>query len=126
MKKILLLVTLIPALGWSQTFICPMKENGAIHLKISGQESITADIFQDKKLVTSCLFNARFPPSDGRGVSDFIMQDFEKVSCSKMETKFVKTYRISDHVYTKISLDKQKAVFFILKNHHPFDCKPAK
>ncbi len=120
MKIIIFAMALIPALSMAQNYKCTIDDSSFIKLKINDANSITADIVNDKKVVTSCLFSSQLPASDPRGAADTVIQNFTKAGCSKMEGK--KVFKVSEKAYTKISLDKKMATFFMLSDQHPFDC----
>ncbi len=120
MKILLLTLMFIPALAAAQSYKCVIDNKSFIKLKINDPMNITADIINNKKVATSCLFNAQLAASDPRGAADSVIQNFSKTGCSKLEGK--KIFKVSEKAYTKISHNKKRATFFMLSNHHPFEC----
>lgn len=122
MKKLIMLISLFPAIVFGQSYKCKLSQSEWVKMKVNDKSTLTAEIYQDKKMISSCLFNSRFPASDARGVAAEVLQNYEKAGCSRMESGQEVKYQVSPKAYTKITHDKKSAIFFLLSDHQPMKC----
>ena len=122
MKKLLLVAAFIPSLVFGKTYSCKLENNESVKMKINDAKTMTAEVFQGKKLITSCLFSSSLPGSDPRGVASEVIQNYENTSCSPITDAPKEKYQIASKIYTKITLDKKKAILFLFSDRQPFSC----
>lgn len=121
MKFLATLVLLtLPAMGFAKSYQCHV-ENVIVKYKTTS-DTLTAEFFLDKKLVNSCLFNALANPGSRAGVANSVTQNYEKVSCSDETVKLGVGMGVSSRVYTKTSVKRDTAFFFVFKGLDPVDC----
>ncbi len=118
MKILFLAMVLGPAIAAAQSYKCIIDDKSFIKLKINDEYNITAEITHNKKVATSCLFNAELAASDPNGRSAHVIQNFVKTGCSKLEGK--KVFKVSDEAYTKITHDKKKGSVFYIERSSSF------
>lgn len=126
MKRLGFLFFLFPALCFGKTYICDAGNDVQVKFKQENENSISAKILKNKKEKSVCMFNARFQASDPRGVSDTVVQNFQKVSCSVENLKLGEGMTVSDLAYTKIHQNGVDAYFFIFSGLQPLKCTAQK
>lgn len=122
MKKLLLVAAFIPSIVFGKTYNCKLEDNESVKMKIIDAKTMTAEVFQGKTLITSCLFSSTLPGSDPRGAAAEIIQNYENTSCTPIVKAPKEKYQVAPKIYTKITLDKKKAMLFLFSDRQPFSC----
>lgn len=126
MKRLSYIFLLVPTLCFGKTYMCDAGNDIQVKFKQVNENSISASILKNKKEKSLCMFNARSHASDPRGVSETVVQNFQKVSCSVENLKLGEGMNVSDLAYTKIHQNGVDAYFFVFSGLQPLKCKALK